>query len=261
MAAWLFFLTGAFPLWTAWQGNRRTSLFQAMTWTAAAWVAWGAMMIVVLEAGGVPDERTASYLALCLTVCAAVAVLGARRPGVGAWNFVLLGLLAVMLLPIAESLVTGRVGYDTPRLIFLTATLAVGVLNYLPTQLAPAALLCGLAGGVEVLALADLAEPDATFSWWLLALAPWVALACWRLRGRPASEFDLVWLDFRDRFGFFWAQRTREQFNRSAAHAGWPVILRWHGLRLKKGTTLPAPEVQSEIVATLRAMLQRFGPS
>src|SRR5262249_39807083 len=152
MATWLFFLTGAFPLWTAWQGNRRTSLFQAMNWVAAAWVAWGAMMIVVLEAGSVPDERTASYLALGLTGCAAAAVPGAWRPGVGGWNFVLLGLLAVLLLPIAESLVTGRVAFDAPRLIFLGATLVVGVLNYLPTQLAPAALLCGLAGGVEVLA-------------------------------------------------------------------------------------------------------------
>src|SRR5262249_9761858 len=160
---------------------------------------------------------------------------------------------AVMLLPLAESLVKGRAAFDTPRIVFLASTLVMGVLNYLPTRMALAALLVGLAGAIQIPALARVTEQEMALSWWLLALTPWAALLGWRLRPAPCSEFDLIWLDFRDRFGFLWAQRVREQFNRSAANAGWPVILRWHGLRLKAGTDLPPPEEQSAIVAALRA--------
>ena len=94
------------------------------------------------------------YLALCLTASAGVAVLGARRPGVGPWNFVLLGLLAVMLLPLAEGyLAHGAWHLEGPRTLFLAATLAVIVLNYLPTRLGPAALLVGVGAAVHLLLL------------------------------------------------------------------------------------------------------------
>src|SRR5262245_12244832 len=96
------YLTGAYPLWRAWRANRRTSLFQAVHWMIAAWLAWGGLLILEALEGAAPDHPTARYLALGLTGCAGVAVLGARRPGVGAWNFVLAGLLTVILLPLAE---------------------------------------------------------------------------------------------------------------------------------------------------------------
>jgi hypothetical protein len=258
MMAWLLFLTGAYPLWQAWQGNRRTSLFQAATWAVAAWISWGAMMAAALAAGSKTPNPTASYIALCLTGCAGVAVLGARRPGAGAWAFVLFGLLAVLLLPLAESLIAQRRGPDLPRIVFLAATVAFTVLNYLPTRLAPAALALGLACAIQILAVAGETTSHMPISWWLLALMPWVAFASWRTGPRADAVFDQLWLDFRDRFGFLWAQRTREQFNRAASHTGWPVVLRWQGLRLQRGKALPNAEVQSAIVAALRALLKRF---
>jgi hypothetical protein len=191
-------------------------------------------------------------------------VLGARRPGVGAWNFVLLGLLAVLLLPLAEGL--GGLHLSWPRVLFLAGTLAVGVLNYLPTRLGPAALLLALGCGLELASVLppdmvpDGLRPALPAGGLLLALSPWAAYTAGRGRPRPAAEFDRLWLGFRDRFGLVWGQRLREQFNRSAAHAGWPVVLRWTGLRLKPGAALPRPDVQEEILATLRALLKRFGP-
>jgi hypothetical protein len=255
----IFFLTGAYPVWRAWLANRRTSLLQAVNWAAAAWIAWGGMIVVAVGAEGTNDTWMASYLALCLTGCADVAVLGARRPGVGAWNLVLFGLLAVMLLPLAEGLLAQAASLDTLRIIFLAGTLAIGVLNYLPTRLAPAAILLGLGSATELLQLTGKIDLERPFSWWLLALVPWVGLVSWRRRPVPASEFDAIWLDFRDRFGFLWAQRMREQFNRAAANAGWPVILRWQGLRLIPGAEKPDPATQGAIVNTLRGLLKRFG--
>ena len=81
------------------------------------------------------------YCALCMTGCAGIAVLGARRPHVFAWNFVVLGLFAVMVLPLIETQIIGTHPVDTLRILFMGGTIAVGILNYLPTRSAPAAFL------------------------------------------------------------------------------------------------------------------------
>src|SRR5258708_38060382 len=94
-------LLGFIPLFVAWNAQRCTSLRHAIGWTVAAWAGWGVVLLERLF----PTRATSAaftYLALCLSSCAGIAVLGARRPGVGAWNFVVGGLLAILLLPIAE---------------------------------------------------------------------------------------------------------------------------------------------------------------
>src|SRR5262249_60610372 len=93
-----------------------------------------------------------------------------------------------------------------------------------------------------------------------LRLVRWIGFVAMRGRVRAASQFDRLWLEFRDRFGLVWGQRLREQFNSSARHAGWPVVLRWQGLRLVPGAALPAPEAHTEMLATLTALMKRFGP-
>lgn len=263
LACWLVLLTGAYPLWRAWRACAASTLRPALVWAVAAWLAWAAALTAAALAPA-RDPLTLRYLALGLTACALVAVLGARRPIVRAWNFVLLGLLAVLLLPLAEGLGTLRLNW--PSWLFLAGTLAVGLLNYLPTRLGPAVLVLG--GGCAV-ALADVL-PAASggqsgrqllpVAWLLVALAPWVAYAVMGRRPAARAEFDALWLGFRDRFGLVWGQRLREQFNRAAEHAGWPVVLRWGGLRLRPGAAMPGTEAQAEMVATLRAMLKRFGP-
>jgi hypothetical protein len=95
--------------------------------------------------------------------------------------------------------------------------------------------------------------------WIALALTPWIAFASLRAIKLPASEFDRIWIDFRNRFGFVWAQRLREQFNRSAANAGWRVVLRWQGIRLLPGSPPPDPSAQTAMLAVLQALLKRFG--
>ena len=257
----LGFLLGTYPLYRAWQANRSTSLVHAIRWAVAAWLFWG---LAGWTEGHVPETR---YAALCVTGCAAVAVLGARRPGAGPWNFVVAGLLAVLLLPFAESWVTGKpFVLDTARGLFLGATLAVGIVNYLPTRFAGAAILLALGCVLEVVVLT---APNHDVSVWFLnqpGLTLWpclVSLAAYglaRSRVESAAEFDQLWLDFRDRFGFVWGQRLREQFNNAARHASWPVILRWQGLRLLPGSALPESSVQDEILDTLRALMKRFGP-
>jgi hypothetical protein len=240
-----------------------TTLRPALIWAFAAWAAW----VIALILTDLRPNNIASlfrYLGLCLTGCTAVAVLGARRPGVRAWNFVVLAQLGVLLLPIAEGL--GELHLDPLRLIFLAATLATGVLNYLPTRLAPTVVALALGCGIELALLrqADHAalglERAAVVSRYLLAISPWLALVGMNAQRLPLSVFDAIWLGFRDRFGLVWGQRVREQFNRAAANAGWPVVLRWGGLRLEPGIDELSETTREEVVAALRALLKRFGP-
>jgi hypothetical protein len=246
----LILLSGLYPFWRAWRANRQTTLRPALLWALAAWAAW--LGVVATDA----DGGLIRYLALCLTGCAGVAVLGARRPGVGAWQFVVVGLLAVLLLPVAQGF--GRPLLQPAHLIFLGATLAVTLLNYLPTRFAPAVLVFGAACAVEITLLGGV-----ELSGWLhaagnflAALSPWAALAVSRRTDKGLSEVDRLWLSFRDRFGGVWGLRQQDQFNRAAANAGWPVVLTWHGLGKAGDGTVP----EASRLALLRATLKRFGP-
>jgi hypothetical protein len=256
----LLFLTGVFPVWRAWRGSRPTSLAHAATWMAAAWVAWGAMLLTHAfhePSAGLDLPR---YFALCLTGCAGVAVLGARRPAVLAWDFVVLGLLGVLLLPYAENLLVIVEPLGPLRMLFLGATLAVGIVNYLPTRLGLGALALGFAVAGEM-RLLDASTLEAGQRWLehlaalALAIAPWLALAGYRLAPPPRSVLDRLWHNFRDCYGLVWGQRIRDQFNRAAANAGWPIYLSWRGLRQLSPLS---PELETAVADTLRALLKRF---
>jgi hypothetical protein len=248
-------VAGLLPLILAWRSHRASSLAHALVWAIVAWLSWGLAFLVGAGAGVDPWR----YGALCLTGCAGVAVLGARRPHVFAWNFVALGLFAVMILPLAETLVIGTHPVDALRIFFMAATIAVGILNYLPTRLAPAALLLATAcTGATVLLFAPAWLPGEAAGMsvaGLLTAVPWVAWSCLRRRRMELGATDRLWLEFRDAWGLMWGQRVREQFNRAAENAGWPVTLTWSGLRGSGGE----PSVdEAKHLETLRAILQRF---
>jgi hypothetical protein len=257
IAAAALLATGFYPLGRAAAANRGVALQHALAWTAAAWTAWTAAAAVRAFLPPADPQGLGMpwfYLALCLTAGAAVAVLGARRPGVAAWNLVVVALLAVLLLPAFNRLGDLR-GLESPPLIFLAVLAAVGCLNYAATPLAAAVAPAGAACAAEIAVLGGWMERG---DWeivflFMLAAAPWAGLVALR-RGRPATDFDRVWLDFRNRFGGLWGLRVRDQFNRAAANAGWPVELRWGGLRPSK-TSDDAP------LKGLRALLKRFGPA
>jgi hypothetical protein len=253
-------LTGIWPLYKAWQANRLTALFPSIHWLVAAWVGWAWSLLAL--ARGSPDIAAVRYFALSLSCATAVAVLGARRPGLYAWNLVVAALLLVTLLPVAETLVRGHFRLDMVRAFFVSGLVTVAILNYVPTRLGWAAVFFGLGAFLEVGSLLDIkagtSGPMAVAGAFLLALSPWVGLITLSSLPSPATAFDQTWFDFRDRFGMMWSQRLREQFNRAAMNAGWAVILYWNGLRVMAGEHLPSREEQEEILKTLKALMKRF---
>jgi hypothetical protein len=186
----------------------------------------------------------------------------------GPWNLVVLGLLAVCLLPVGEALMAGRETHlEWYRLAFVMGVIGMAVVNYLPTRLGLAAILLGWGAAME---LAEVKRLQGGLEWagpWkilgrlVLSLAPWAGSMSMRAPLPAVSTFDQLWLAFRDRFGLIWGQRVREQFNRSAANAKWPVVLYWTGLRLGPGVPPPSEPENAQMVARLRTLLQRFMPA
>jgi hypothetical protein len=211
---------------------------------------WG----VALAAG----DRNWDYAALSMTGCAGVAVFGARRPVVRAWDFVVGSLLVVLLLPVAEGLMTGTgVQLGWVRTAFVTLLVGATVINYCPTRLGIGAMALGVACGIALAGLLDGGDAVRPTLAWLIGLAPWLAWIGIPEDRRPQRVFDRRWLAFRDRYGLVWGQRLREQFNRAAANAGWSATLGWRGLRT--GTEVNDSE-QPAMDDTLEALMKRFGP-
>lgn len=254
LLAALLLLSGVSPLVQALRANRTTTLRQSLLWALSAWLVWVVVAWLRLLRPGW-EERLATYGALCLTGCAGVAVLGARRPGASAWNFVVAGLLAVLLLPILNGM--GELRLEAAQKLFLAGTLVVSFLNYLPTRLGLDAVVAAAGCGWEMIRLLGWISPERSpwLGLFLVALTPWTAWTALAISGQAATEFDRLWLAYRDRFGFVWGQRMREQFNRAAHHAGWPAQLRWSGLEATSAEPSPDP---AELLALLRSVLKRF---
>src|SRR5205814_571196 len=130
--------------------------------------------------------------------------------------------------------------------------------NYLPTRLGVGAAVLLMACG---LTLAQLHRPDPRLGRIAVALAagaPWLAWGVTHWRKSNPGTCDKLWRGFRDRFGFLWAQRVREQLNNAARNASLAVELSWTGLCRPGGTT-PSPEEQTAARGLLAALVQRFG--
>jgi hypothetical protein len=258
------FVADLLVFYRLWASNRWSSLSHTVTWALVSWLAW--ILTLPLEP---PGTRAGpwTYLALALTGCASVAVLGARRPGVAMWNAVVVALLAVELLPWAESVVRqDDLHFDALRMASLAGAIVIGVVNYLPTHYFLSALLVGI--GCACAWVRFWKADDGTFQAVdflgrsALGTAP---VAGWLfgnlLQHSKANEFDRCWIGFRDRFGVVWGQRLREQFNQAARHAGHHVRLTWQGLRrLQTGQPIDRKEL-SALLQILQALMKRFGGS
>lgn len=247
--------------------ERSTALLPTALWLLAAWTAGLAAVAALLFGFSSPPLL---HLTFALIACAFVSVLGARRPGLGAWNFVTGGLLAVLLLPCLEQPMSApQWMLDTPWALLMGAILAVGIVNYLPTRWGPAALATApaLAGGIlslhdpEWAALRDPPTQHGILLW--LSLCVWMAyFVCRRPPGR-LSRGDAVWLSFRDRYGLMWSLRAQDQFNRAAFHAGLRQRLTWSGFRdvgpADRISPASGQNEEEQRCALLLSVLQRFG--
>lgn len=256
--------------WGVW-GLRGTSLRPAAAWALAATAGVTLLWTIDAHAGLVPARWTgiAWYALAVLLVCPPIAVLGARRPGVAAWNwFVLLPLIAVLGWPALAALGLARARQDfsveAPVVAGFALVLLMGCGNYLGTRFWLAGLLSASAALLLILPLAagshwpvDARTSHMAAIWCLAAAAG--AVVRGRHHSTATSGPDRVWHDFRHQFGLVWAQRVQEQINQRAVREGWPVRLHRQGFVPAPGAACSTADLSSApIEQSLRWHLRRF---
>jgi hypothetical protein len=225
------------------------------------------------------------YAACVLWLCPAVAVLGARRPGHGAWcGFVMIPLLLVLEWPVTGVAVAGwvsgaRLGpvlegvrLDWPERIGWLIVLVLGTGNYLLTRRWAAVL--GGAGGV--LAMLWPLTGLVTDGEWsgTVRLTGSVVLAaslCWagvgsrgvlaETDGDRRRRLDWAWGDFVEAYGLVWAVRLSARVNEELQRISGGGVLGPGGIEFADGDRVSDAErdaVYCRAEETLRWLWSRF---
>jgi hypothetical protein len=246
---------------------RGTTLELPWFWTLAALIEVGAAEI----AGAIADPAPAwlpevRSMSAALTLCPAIALLGAKRPQQGIWQLLVVGFLAMAWTPaVLELALRPGQGVVLPAYISwpLAAVVLFLVANHAFTRYWPSALLAG-AGYAAIFAPQwPVGARD------LGAFGPLVGLLCFDAalllvvldlppRDEPDDAGHQMWLDFRDAYGAVWALRIAERVNEAAAQNGWRVRLEWGGLQ---STEAGDADVSADTLAAtrlLRSLLRRF---
>ena len=195
----------------------------ALVWSLAAWAAWLWLAIVA--------DSYSAYGATSLTAAAGVAVLGARRPGVDAWNAVVAGLVATLCLPLAQTFLVGNSWLHSDIWsAFRAVLMAVVILNFAASRAA-----LGAVALIVACFFAIIGDDDHRHYFqiavFFAGISPWLAWLPFVWRKSPADECERLIRDFRDRFGLMWLLRVQEQFNHAAKNSQLPLEWNSRGLR------------------------------
>ena len=247
----------------------------AWYWAVFAIFVWCATVIASNNTSGMLDHL--GYAAVICLLAPAIAVLGARRPGVGAWSgFVVLPMLVVMQWPSVSQAFTGSLSdaFELPVPVMLGCglVLIMGLGNYfgtrftLPVMLIAAGIGCILSSLVQ----ADTRRsPDVDrmihvasviFSCASLLLIARMPAA----REKPASDnpedtltrLNIVWDDFQQLFGIVWAKRVMDRMNQFSTREKWPITLQLTGFEPSAPDS--NPEIASATIDRIRWVMRRF---
>lgn len=237
--------------------------------TLVAPLGWGVVAAAMLILADWVENPFVEYAAAVLLIAPTLALLGAKRPQNGAWQFIVLTLVCVLLLPAFQGLAFGDARPHVHMLFrwLIAAHIFIGAVNYLPTRYAGPAVV--FATAQSFLALRFLpgvdvgkhslvhAAPVLAGSVGLFIALLWVKLSS-QSSSRVPAGLERVWRDFRDAYGLVWGLRIAERLNASAQKHGWPVEFTWGGMLLRDSAAALDAETQHRVERELRSHLRRF---
>ncbi len=250
----------------AWRDTRGTTLRQPSAWVLIALLslATGELALARLQWAGGPAGAV-RYLFSVTTLCPMMALLGAKRPQHRGWQFIVVSLWVISALPALQSLVYASAGQFTLPLAwrwFLAAIIGTGLLNYVATRYALAALASAVGQGMLYLSWTGRVTGPTGTLLGLSAIDVGLLLALWIAR-RPRREgvgWNRVWREFRDHYGVVWGLRAMERINQAAVSFDWPDRLTWQGFA--RDPAAPQPTWMAahrlELDQTFRTVLRRF---
>ncbi|MEZ6057444.1 MAG: hypothetical protein R3C01_12150 [Planctomycetaceae bacterium] len=276
----ILFLLSFVALFRTGRQLAETTLISAYWWSVVAMAIWGGVYLLDVQLTRLehPIAETCWYVTVLFALTPLVAVLGARRPGVGAWNwFVVVPLLAVFgLFAVTNWRLEGMsapIKVPAPLLAGLGVVMAMGLGNYLPTRYFVTVCLMGLAMLLVLLPVSTFVELSHSQSR-LIRLAATSLLCGSVLFGAWASRMvrtiecpiSRLWNDYWDSFGLIWAIRLSERFNAKANEEQWPWRLGALGLEPfppREGKDAeefdrPTPAEEAAMMRNIRWMIQRF---
>jgi hypothetical protein len=267
----------------AWRRLRGTTLAAAAAWAIVSATTIAAVEAAVAWRADALDPLTVSlarYAAAVGTFCPLMAVLGAKRPQHRGWQWIVLSLWVVMLVPVMQAMAArsgNRLELFAAWRLLIAALIAMGLLNYLPTRYAAAGAL--LAVGQTLLVGPFLLQAADRLQWregGVAVILAATSLAYVQSSRRPASaspgqrEHTLLgrcnerWFAMRDGWGAFWGLRVLQRVNQTAELSRWPVRLRWReGFAARStgdaggGSAVDAPTA-AHIHQTMDSLLRRF---
>jgi hypothetical protein len=259
---------------------RGTTLAAPAVWTVIAAISLAVVEVALVSQRDDGEQFTASlwrYAAAVGTICPLMAVLGAKRPQDRGWQWIVLALWVVLLVPAAQA-VAGRSAQQlelfTAWRLLLGALIAMSVLNYLPTRHAASALL--FATGQSLILWPYLSGRDGGPTLRLIGLGGIAAAALWALctasrcahNAEPPSSLLALqnrrWRAFRDGWGAFWGLRVLQRVNQTAELSRWPVRLEWWtGLVVSDGDQVEGviavdKQTVEQIEQAFDSLLRRF---
>ena len=230
---------------------RGTTLQAVWGWTLFSSASLVVAELVPCAGGGLLENLRLS--AALSTLCPIVAMLGAKRPQSRAWQWIVLSLWVVLVLPVAESYFAGRGAVPKihdARGWFLIVLILLGLANYVATRHWFASWIVATSQLVllaEHLPLFRHIPLERGGNWALGGLFVAVVLVrCgWPKRERlGATCTDRIWIDFRDCYGVIWSLRVVHRINDLAAKRGEQIRLSWNGL--DTGTVSSAEQIEGE---------------
>jgi hypothetical protein len=252
---------------------RPTTLAPAHRWAVVALLAWcagiGGELWAIGRSRAVLDVLW--YLAAVLSLCPAVAVLGAKRPGTRVWTwFVILPLTAVLTLPVLGPPLLTSAGWSIrvplPLMLGFATVLLMGMGNYVGTRYALSATLVAVAVCLVTAPLSDVApeHPASRESLRLWGAGLIITAVLWaRRQARRKTvancDWERIWCDYRDTFGIVWGRRLLDRVNERAAAEGWEWRLSDTGFIPVAGTQPQKPvDTDPQIAHAFRWLLRRF---
>ncbi|MCE9630374.1 MAG: hypothetical protein K8S94_06615 [Planctomycetia bacterium] len=263
---------------------RGSTAVPAALWAVAAALVFSLDM-AARAAGWLVDPAAIAatrLVVVALSLCPTMAILGAKRPQHGVWQFIVGSLAGVLVMP-ALSATLVRPGsmpdVHPVQRWFMPLLVVVGWMNFAATRhgVAAAAVAAGQClllrpflpfvepGGIMAMRVTDAVGACLVALGAVLAAAQsigWPVGVRGRLsalQAQPAlltREIDLPFLALRETLGAAWALRIAERFNVVAEARGWPCRLRFAGLEAAGD-----PDDHSwhrDAIRGARALLHRF---
>jgi len=242
------------------------SIVASLTLLASTWIS------VAFHGASTSLTTAVQYLSVIMLLTPAISTLGARKPGVGTWQwFVVLPLILVLQWPATTQLLSsrGREALDlgAPQTTGILLVLLMSAGTGVGTTLTLSTILYMIGVVFCLLPSSGWIDPASSLPLWspiLLLTGEMITTKIIRERYHAIrtgtsgiAVTDAVWMLFQDLYGVIWARRVLDRVNQFSIREQWTVSLTWSGFRRADGSVPEDRELQKPIEA-FRWVLGRF---